>query len=105
VPAVLITLDSDASKLSTLGTNQHHIRNVDRRFELDTPGVYRSVPGLHLFLVLDTHIHTLHHHTAYLGVDIDDFATFAFVFETAAYNLDGIAFTNFDLHAHAPTLA
>jgi hypothetical protein len=63
--SVFLTLHAYAGWLTALGANYHHVGEMDRTLKLDDPGrQIAAALGLHLALMLFTHIHTLHHYTA-----------------------------------------
>jgi hypothetical protein len=101
--AGLIALNSNAHGLIAFGTDQHHIRDMDRPLELNTAGVdLAATLCLDLALVLRTNVDTLHHNAVILRQQVDDFPALAFVFEATTDNFDGIAFADF--HSHCTLL-
>jgi hypothetical protein len=96
---LIVTLNTDAGRLTAFRANQHHIRDVDRSFKLDTARVHLAISGLHLFLVLGADIYALYNHAAVINNHINNLATFAFIFEAAADHFHCIAFSNLYFHS------
>src|SRR5271157_3961140 len=104
VRAGLIALNSNAYRLIAFRADQHHIRNINRPFKLNSARIdISSCLGLYLALMLGVNTNTLHHHTVFFHHHIDDFAALAFVFEAPADDFHSIAFTDFHSHSNTPT--
>jgi len=67
-----------------LGANQHHIRNVERRFELDNARRNGAPLGLDLTLMLGVQVQPLHNQAFFGRHHFDDFAFLAFILKPAA---------------------
>jgi len=106
VCANFIALNTNAYGFTAFRADQHHIRNVDRGFELNAARIHlAAILQLLLLLVLGADIHARHHYAVIIGHHIDDLATFAFVFEAATDYFDGIAFTDLYFHTITPASA
>jgi hypothetical protein len=95
----VLALNAYPGGFVALRANQHHVRNMDRTFELDDP--WRKRPptlGLYLALVFFAHINTLDNHTTLIWQYLDHFASLAFIFEATTDDFNRIAFFNFYLH-------
>src|SRR5215207_6997446 len=96
---IFIALNCNTCRLTAFRAYEHHIRDVDRSFELDPARInIATCLGLHLLLMLGANIHTLDNNTTILQQHIDDFPALAFIFQAATNDFDGIAFTNLDSH-------
>src|SRR6185503_10043493 len=61
----IIALNSNTSRLTTFWAHQHHVRDINRRFELDATRVEVATSlRLHLFLMFGANVHTLNHYTS-----------------------------------------
>src|SRR5512140_2862871 len=105
--ASLVPLNGNPGSFTTLRADQHHVRDVDRTFELNAAGVdLPSSLRLHLFLVLGTDVDTLDHDATLFSEDVDDLTSLAFILQAAADDFHSVAFMY--LHSHgitpAPTL-
>src|SRR6185503_8597101 len=59
----IITLNSNTSGLTTFWANQHHVRDINRRFELDAARIEVATGlCLHLFLMFGADVYTLNHY-------------------------------------------
>jgi hypothetical protein len=105
VGAGFVTLHVNPGSLIALWANQHHVGNIDWTFELNPARIDRTALGLHLLLVLGANIDTLHDNTLVFGKHVDNLTALALILEATTNDFYRIAFTNFDFHNFAPTLA
>jgi len=93
VCASFVTLDTNPGWFTTLGADQHDIRDVKRSFKLHPARVNRATLSLDLFLVLGPNIHTLNDYPLLIWQDFKHVAALAFFLDLPADNFNGITFT------------
>jgi hypothetical protein len=102
----LIPLNANACRFIALRADQHHIRNMDRPFELDATRVHLPASlRLDLALVFDVDVYALDHDAVHIHKHIDHLTTLAFIFEAAADYFNSIAFADLYFHRFAPAPA
>jgi hypothetical protein len=80
----MLALDLHPRGLMALGANQHHIRNVERRFELDDTRINGAPLGLDLALMLGVLVQPLDYQAFFARYHFDDFAFLTSILKPAA---------------------
>jgi hypothetical protein len=71
--ALIVTLNADAGRLTAFRADKHYIRDVNRPFKLDSARVHiATCLRLHLLLMFDANIHTLHNHAAIIKNNVNN---------------------------------
>jgi hypothetical protein len=92
------TLDASPGRLVAFGADQHDIRDIQRTFELDDPGRDAATLGLHLPLMLFTHVYALNNHSMVFRVNPDHLTALSFIFFFPRDYFNNIAFFYLNFH-------